>query len=119
MSQGHKAAGAHVRSKPTELLVATRNKKKLQEIRVLLADLDLKITSLAHYRGLPEIVESGRTFAQNAIIKASTIAQFSQKLVLGEDSGLEVKILKNRPGVYSARYAAHHPAENASDKKTT
>ena len=100
-----------------ELLVATRNEKKLQEIKELLADLDLKITSLKDYKGLPEIVESGETFAQNAIIKASTIAQFTGKLVLGEDSGLEVKALRLAPGVYSARYAASNLSENASDKK--
>lgn len=104
-------------SPATELLVATKNKKKLEEIREILKDFDLKITSLADYKGLPEIVESGKTFAHNAVIKASTIAQFTKKLVLGEDSGLEVKALGNRPGVYSARYAARNPYENASDKK--
>lgn len=100
-----------------ELLVATRNKKKLEEIKELLQGLDVEITSLADYKGLPEIIESGETFAQNALIKASTIAQFTGKLVLGEDSGLEVKALKLAPGVYSARYAASGLSENASDKK--
>lgn len=97
----------------TELLVATRNKKKLEEIRELLKGLDVRITSLADYQGMPEIVEDGKTFAQNAIIKAATIAQFTKKLVLGEDSGLEVKALGNRPGVYSARYSD----PGATDKK--
>lgn len=97
----------------TELLVATRNKKKLQEIREILADMDFKVTSLDDYRGLPEIVEDGVTFEQNAIKKAATIAQFTKKLVLGEDSGLEVRALGNEPGVYSARYAG----ADATDKK--
>ncbi len=96
-----------------ELLVATRNKKKLQEISDILKGLDLKIASLADYKGMPEIVEDGRTFEENAVIKASTIALFTKKLVLGEDSGLEVKMLGNRPGVYSARYSG----EGATDKK--
>lgn len=100
-----------------ELLVATKNKKKLEEIREILKGLDFKITSLADYQGLPEIVEDGRTFSQNAVIKASTIAQFTKKLVMGEDSGLQVKALRNRPGVYSARYAARNLSENASDEK--
>ena len=96
-----------------ELLVATRNKKKLQEIREILSGMKLKITSLADYKCMPCIVEDGRTFAQNAVIKASTIAQFTKKLVLGEDSGLQVRALGNRPGVYSARYSGI----GATDKK--
>ena len=71
-----------------ELLVATRNKKKLEEIRELLSGLDIKITSLQDYEGLPKIIEDGKTFEQNAAKKAATIAQFTKKLVLGEDSGL-------------------------------
>ncbi|MEK7849537.1 MAG: XTP/dITP diphosphatase [Candidatus Omnitrophota bacterium] len=96
-----------------ELLVATRNKKKLKEIKEILSGLELKITSLADYKAMPYIVEDGRTFAQNAIIKASTIAKFTKKLVLGEDSGLQVRALGNRPGVYSARYSG----TGATDKK--
>ncbi len=88
-----------------ELLVATRNKKKLEEIRDLLKDLDFKITSLDDYPGLPIIEEDGKTFAQNAIKKAVTIALATKKLTMGEDSGLEVRALKNMPGVYSARFA--------------
>lgn len=97
----------------TELVVATKNKKKLQEIRELLRDLPLRVTSLEDYPDAPRIVEDGRTFEQNAIKKAATIALYTRKLVLGEDSGLEVKALQNRPGVYSARYAG----EDATDPK--
>lgn len=100
-------------SGPLELLVATRNKKKLEEIKELLSDLNIRVTSLADYEGMPEIIEDGKTFAQNAIKKAATIALFTGKLVLGEDSGLEVKVLGNKPGVYSARYAG----PRATDKK--
>ncbi|MFH0877061.1 MAG: RdgB/HAM1 family non-canonical purine NTP pyrophosphatase [Candidatus Omnitrophota bacterium] len=100
----------------TELLVATKNEKKLREIKELLADLPFRITSLKDCKNLPEIVEDGKTFAQNAIIKAATIAQATGKLVLGEDSGLEVRVLGKRPGVYSARYAAKGPHANASDE---
>jgi XTP/dITP diphosphohydrolase len=94
-------------------VVATKNKKKLQEIRELLSDLPFCVTSLEDYPDAPRIVEDGRTFEQNAIKKAATIALYTRKLVLGEDSGLEVKALHNRPGVYSARYAG----EGATDKK--
>ena len=102
-----------------ELLVATRNKKKLEEIRKLLSGLDIQITSLKDYQGLPKIIEDGKTFAQNAILKAVTIAQYTKKIVLGEDSGLEVKALNNKPGVVSARYAVSSQAghgRNATDR---
>jgi XTP/dITP diphosphohydrolase len=96
-----------------ELLIATRNAKKLEEIRELLKDLNIIVTSLAQYKDLPEIIEDGRTFEENAVIKACTIALYTKKLVLGEDSGLEVKALNNRPGIFTARYAG----EGATDKK--
>jgi len=96
-----------------ELLVATRNKKKLQEIREILSGLPFRVTSLDDYEGLPMIEEDGDTFEQNAIKKAVTISIYTKKLVLGEDSGLEVAALKNAPGVYSARYGG----QGATDKK--
>lgn len=96
-----------------ELVVATTNKGKLREIKELLKEFDLHITSLADYPGAPEVVEDGKTFAQNAIKKAATIALYTKKLTLGEDSGLEVKPLGNQPGIYSARYSG----PNTTDKK--
>jgi len=88
-----------------ELIVATKNKKKLEEIKEILKDLDLKITSLADYPKVPRIIENGRTFQENAIKKAVKIARFTRKLTLGEDSGLEVKALAGKPGIYSSRFA--------------
>jgi len=96
-----------------ELLVATKNQGKIREIRELLKEFDFKITSLDDYPDMPEIIEDGLTFAANAIKKAATISQYTKRLVMGEDSGLEVKALKNRPGVHSARYSG----ENATDRK--
>lgn len=96
-----------------ELLIATRNKGKVREIKDLLKDFKLKITSLDDYKSMPQIEEDGKTFQANAIKKAVTISMYTKKLTLGEDSGLEVKALGNRPGVYSARYAGL----NATDKK--
>ena len=88
-----------------EILVATRNKKKLKEIREILKGLDVKITSLADYRRLPSIKENGRTFKENAVKKAVTIARHTKKLCLGEDSGLCVNALGGKPGIYSSRYS--------------
>jgi XTP/dITP diphosphohydrolase len=96
-----------------ELLVATRNKKKLGEIKELLKSLPLKITSLEDYHSLPKIEEDGLNFEQNAIKKAVTIALYTKKLTLGEDSGLEVAALNNQPGVYSSRFSG----PQATDKK--
>lgn len=100
-----------------ELVVATRNKKKLEEIRHMLKGLNLGITSLSDYDNLPKIVEDGLTFQENAIKKAATIAQFLKKLTLGEDSGLEVRALANRPGVFSARYAGRDVSDRENNAK--
>lgn len=96
-----------------ELVVATKNKGKLREIKELLRDFDLKITSLADYPDAPQIEEDGKTFGENALKKAATIAIYTKKLTLGEDSGLEVKALANKPGIHSARFAG----EKATDRK--
>ena len=87
------------------LVVATKNKKKLEEIKEILGDLNLRITSLADYDNLPRIIENGKTFKENAIKKAVKIARVTRKLTLGEDSGLCVNALKGKPGVYSSRFA--------------
>jgi len=106
-----------VRVPKTELVVATKNKKKLEEIRELLAGLDLKITSLSNYAGAPRIVENGRTFRENAIKKAVRIARFTGKLTLGEDSGLEVEILGNKPGVRSSRFSGKNKSDRQNNLK--
>lgn len=87
------------------LIVATGNPKKLKEIRALIHGLDFEVRSLADYDDLPEIIEDGRTFRANALKKALTISRRTGALVMGEDSGIEVKALGNRPGVFSARYS--------------
>jgi XTP/dITP diphosphohydrolase len=97
----------------TELVVATKNKGKLKEIKELLKEFPLKITSLADYPDAPEIIEDGKNFAQNAIKKAATIAFYTKKLTLGEDSGIEVKALGHEPGIHSARFSG----PNATDRK--
>ncbi|WP_101772380.1 ribonuclease PH [Peptostreptococcus faecalis] len=95
-----------------EAILATGNKHKLEEIKEMLSDIDFKIDSLKDV-GLEsiEIIENGRTFEHNALIKARTIAKKTGKIAIGDDSGIEVDALDKRPGVYSARYAG----ENATD----
>ncbi len=96
-----------------ELLVATKNQGKLREIRELLKDFDVRVTSLADYPNCPEIVEDGKTFKANAVKKATVIGKHTGKLTIGEDSGLQVKALGNKPGIYSARFSQ----PNATDEK--
>jgi XTP/dITP diphosphohydrolase len=100
-----------------ELLVATKNKGKLREIKELLRDLDIRVTSLLDYSDMPKIVEDGRTFKENALKKAATISIYTRTLTLGEDSGLEVKALGNRPGVYSSRFAGEHATDKQNNAK--
>ncbi|MBI5144928.1 MAG: RdgB/HAM1 family non-canonical purine NTP pyrophosphatase [Candidatus Omnitrophica bacterium] len=100
-----------------QLVVATKNKKKLAEIKEILKGLNLEITSLAHYEKLPRIIESGKTFRQNAIKKAVKIAHFTKKLTLGEDSGLCVYALGGAPGVYSSRFAGRDKSDPKNNQK--
>jgi XTP/dITP diphosphohydrolase len=92
------------------LVIATRNPGKVRELAELLADLPLKLLSLADFPDLPDIPEEGETFAANAAAKARQVAALTGLPALADDSGLEVAALGGRPGVYSARYAADRTA---------
>jgi XTP/dITP diphosphohydrolase len=96
---------------PIDLVVATRNKKKLREIRKLLADLDFNVLSIEDFAGIPEIEEDGSTFEENARKKAAQVARITERLTLADDSGLEIDYLDGKPGIHSARFAG----ENATD----
>jgi XTP/dITP diphosphohydrolase len=100
-----------------ELVVATKNKKKLEEIREILKDLDVRLISLSEYENIPRVIESGNTFKENAAKKAVKLARFTGKLTLGEDSGLCVEALAGRPGVYSSRFAGKNKSDNQNNLK--
>src|SRR3989475_9606486 len=89
----------------TELVVATGNRHKVEEIRAVLADLPVAVRSLAEFPGAPEVVEDGRTYRENALKKAWSAAKFTGKPTLADDTGLEVDALGGRPGLYAARFA--------------
>jgi XTP/dITP diphosphohydrolase len=101
----------------TALVVATRNKKKLQEIRVILKGLRVNLVSLEDFPKTPDIVENGKTFQDNAAKKALTIARFTGELTLGEDSGICVAALCGKPGVYSARFAGIDKSDEKNNEK--
>ena len=101
----------------TELLVATKNKKKLREIKDILRDLNLKITSLPDYTAAPRIIENGRSFKENAIKKAVQVGRVTKKLTLGEDSGLCVEALDGAPGIYSSRFSGKNKSDRQNNLK--
>ncbi len=88
-----------------KLLIATRNKHKLAEIRAITAGAGIILLSTDDVPGLPEVVEDGDTFEKNAVKKAVTLALCSRLWSLADDSGLEVDALYGAPGIHSARYA--------------
>ena len=88
-----------------ELVLATRNRHKREELAVLLGDLGITIRTLDKFPDAPDVVEDGDTCEANAIKKARAIAEFTGLPAVADDTGLEVDALGGRPGVYAARYA--------------
>ena len=86
------------------IIFATSNVGKMKEVRMILADLGLEILSMKEAGILADIVEDGKTFEENACIKAGQIQKLAGGIVLADDSGLEVDYLDGAPGIYSARY---------------
>lgn len=84
--------------------MGTKNHGKLVEIQRLFSGLELDLRPLTAMPEAPDVVEDGQTFLENAAKKAQTIARWSGRLTLAEDSGLEVAALGGRPGVYTARF---------------
>jgi XTP/dITP diphosphohydrolase len=99
------------------LVIGSRNRKKLEELRDLLGDLPIDLIDLSDWLDLDDVEETGQTFEENARLKASTYAMSIGEWVLAEDSGLVVPALKGRPGVFSARYAGTHGDDAANNRK--
>lgn len=87
------------------LVLATNNKDKIKEIKVLLKGLAVEILTLKDFPSFPKIKETGKTLEENAVQKAQSIFRFTGKISLADDSGLEVDALEGLPGVKSARFA--------------
>ena len=95
------------------LILATRNKGKIREIKQLLKDQPVEIKGLDDFGPIPEIEEDGTTFDENAYKKASFVSRILGYPAMADDSGLVVEALDGEPGIYSARYAG----ENATDQE--
>ncbi len=87
-----------------KIIFATGNQGKMQEIRTILGDIDAEILSMKEAGIQVEIIENGKTFEENAVIKAKAVAAQTDAVVLADDSGLEIDYLNKEPGIYSARY---------------
>jgi XTP/dITP diphosphohydrolase len=91
-----------------KLVIATRNQDKLREIKELFLGAGLNDVSFfcpENFPGYPEVIEDGKTQRENALKKARVGRDFTGKVTLAEDSGLEIQVLGSAPGVYSARFA--------------
>ncbi len=100
-----------------QLVVATRNKKKLAEIKEILRGIDLELLSLGSYQDAPQVFENGKSFQENAVKKAVKLARFTGRLCLGEDSGLCVDALGGAPGIYSARFSGRGKSDLKNNLK--
>jgi XTP/dITP diphosphohydrolase len=95
-----------------QLIVATRNAHKTREIRQILGPAFI-VSDLSAHPKIPEIRETGKSYEENAILKAVSSSRHAPGLIVADDSGLEVDALGGAPGIFSARYAG----ENATDKQ--
>lgn len=101
---------------PRRLVLATRNRKKLQELKELLDLPELELVTLDAFPHALEVEETGDSFAANARLKATLQARQLGEWTLGEDSGLSVDALGGAPGVYSARFAGPGATDEANNR---
>ena len=101
--------------KISKLLIGTNNKGKLREIRALLPK-NIKIFSTSDFN-LKSPKENGKTFKENSLIKAEFFSKKSNQICISDDSGLEIKLLNNQPGIYSARWGGKNNNFNLAIKK--
>ncbi len=95
----------------SDLLIATYNQGKLQELRELLGELPFELRDLHSFPAIEVVAETGSTFADNASLKATGYAKQAHMMTIADDSGLEADALGGSPGVYSARYAGDHASD--------
>jgi XTP/dITP diphosphohydrolase len=100
----------------TRLILATRNAGKLTELKAILADAGLahELVGADAYPHVPDVKETGVTFAENALLKAHALAQATGFPAIADDSGLCVDVLNGAPGIFSARWAGTHGDDRAN-----
>ena len=100
-----------------KIIIATGNKGKVKEFEELFYSYGYEIETLLDHPEIPDIPETGETFLENAYQKASFLSEHLGKIVLADDSGLEVDALDGAPGIYSARYAGEHGNDKKNNEK--
>ena len=99
-----------------EIVLATRNLGKIQELERMLdrPELEIRVMGLPDFPDLPDVEETGSTFIENALLKARAISAFTGIPALADDSGLCIDVLNGDPGIYSARWAGTHGDDEAN-----
>ncbi len=100
-----------------KIVLATRNKHKILEIKTILNDLSLKILTLNDFPDVPALREDGETFQDNSLQKAAAVYRHTGIAALADDSGLEVFYMNGKPGVFSARYAGDGASDEMNNEK--
>jgi XTP/dITP diphosphohydrolase len=100
-----------------KIVFASSNEGKVREIREMLEGMGIELVSLSNYAGVPEIVEDGKSFLENALKKAKIVSEFTGETVLADDSGLQVEVLGGEPGIYSSRYAGEKATDEENNTK--
>lgn len=99
-----------------KVVIASRNEHKIDEMRRILdaAGLNLELVGIKEFADLPDVEETGTTFAENALLKARAICSFTGLPAIADDSGLCVDALNGMPGIFSARWAGSHGDDRAN-----
>lgn len=100
-----------------QIIIATKNKGKAKDFEALFNPLGYEVLTLHDVAKEMDVEETGTTFEENALLKATALAEHLQSIVIADDSGLEVDALGGRPGVYSARYAGEEKSDEANITK--
>jgi XTP/dITP diphosphohydrolase len=100
-----------------KVVLATRNKDKIREIKQILRRLNIDVLTLDQFPHVPEVIEDGKTIEENAFKKAKVVSDATQLLVLADDTGLEVDYLDGQPGVHSSRFAGERATYDDNCKK--
>lgn len=100
-----------------KIVIATKNQGKVREMREALSHLPVEVVSLKEFGELPDAVEDGTTFAENARIKAEFYREKTGCACVADDSGLEVEVLGGAPGIHSARFAGFHADDATNNQK--
>jgi len=99
------------------ILIATTNSGKMNDIKEIFKDINIKLISYLNFNDYPDVEETGNTFESNAVLKAKAAYDYFKLPVIADDSGLAVEQLNDAPGVYSARYAGKNATDDDNNVK--